>query len=284
MTTKRALLIASGVVAAIALVVALVAGSVVGFAFYTLDRSAAAQTAKTFLRQNERLKQEIGGVRDFGYFTTGNIGSAGAPGNAELRLKTIGANRTVNTTVLLSTREGHDWRVVDAYFDDASGQRIYLTKNFDDADAQDDNNSPTAGDEGDADEANNANSDGSSAKIETGEPSIGGDEDKPRTFDEQDFKASVLESKSPVLVVLGSLTNSDSLALYDSIQSVAPKYEEKIDLVDYSLDEQPELRARFKVKRTPTIIVFKDGREQERLAGKITADELSRLLDKYLDK
>lgn len=132
MTTKKVVLIAVAAICGVALVVALVAGVIVGFVFYTLDHSEASTTAKTFLRQNETLRRDIGAVRDFGYFTTGNINAQGAMGNADLHLKTIGERKTVNATILLAYRSGHDWRIVDAFYDDAAGQRIYLTKNFDD--------------------------------------------------------------------------------------------------------------------------------------------------------
>jgi hypothetical protein len=132
MTTKKVVLIVVASICGVALVVALVAGAIVGFVFYTLDHSEASQTAKTFLRQNETLRRDIGAVRDFGYFTTGNINAQGSMGNAELHLKTIGERKTVNATILLAYRSGHEWRIVDAFYDDAAGQRIYLTKNFDD--------------------------------------------------------------------------------------------------------------------------------------------------------
>lgn len=265
MTTKKAVLIAASVVGAIVLVVALVGGGILGFVFYTLDHSDAAQTAKTFLRQNEKLKHDIGEVRGFGYFTTGSVNSKSAMGDAELHLKTVGAQKTVNATVLLATREGREWRVVDAFYDGDTGERVYLTKNFDDANAR------SEGDQGSAE--------GSDAAEENSDAS-----DETDKFDEESFKANVLEAKTPVLVVLGSPSSLDSRELDETVQSLASKYEEKVDLVEYNLSEQPELFQRFNVKSVPTAIIFKNGAEQERHAGKLSADELSRLLDKYLDK
>jgi hypothetical protein len=281
MTTKKVVLIAVGVIAVLALTVALIAGSIVGFAFYTIGRSGAAQTAKTFLRQNEKLKRDIGEVRDFGFFTTGNINAQGALGNAELRLKTIGATKTVNATVRLATREGHDWRVVDAYYDDPTGQRIYLTQNFEGPDSQGDENSADESEEG---KAGAANSDEGSASVESGASDGGSSEDQSKKFDEESFKANVLESKSPVLVVIGSPASLDSREFDETVRALAPKYEERVDLVEYDLSAQPALLQRFNVKSAPTIIIFKNGTEQERRAGKLSAQELSRLLDKYLDK
>jgi thioredoxin 1 len=265
MTTKKAVLIAVGILGALVLVVALVAGSILGFVFYTLDHSDAAQTAKTFLRQNEKLKRDIGEVRDFGYFTTGNINSKSALGDAELHLKTIGAQKTVNATVMLSTREGREWRIVDAFYNGDGGQRVYLTKNFDDAD------SSSQGDEDAADSSDDA----------AGNSDAG---DEPEQFDEESFKTNVLQAKNPALVVLNSPSSSESRELDDAVQSLASKYEEKVDLIEYNLSEQPALFQRFNVRSVPTVIIFKNGAEQERRAGKLNAQELSQLLDKYLDK
>jgi thioredoxin len=266
MTTKKAVLIAAGIIGALVLVVALVGGGILGFVFYTLDHSDAAQTAKTFLRQNEKLKRDIGEVRGFGYFTTGSVNSKSALGDAELHLKTVGTQKTVNATVLLATREGREWRVVDAFYDGEGGERVYLTKNFDDA-----NNARSEVDEG--------LTEGSDAAEENSDAS-----DEIDKFDEESFKANVLEAKTPVLVVLSSPSSLDSRELDETVQSLASKYEEKVDLVEYNLSEQPDLFQRFNVKSVPTAIIFKHGAEQERRAGKLSADELSRLLDKYLDK
>jgi hypothetical protein len=281
MTTKKVVLIAVGVLAVLSLTVVVIAGSIVGFAFYTIGTSGAAQTAKTFLRQNEKLKRDIGEVRDFGFFTTGNINAQGALGNAELRLKTIGATKTVNATVRLATRAGHDWRVVDAYYDDPTGQRIYLTQNFAGADTQ--------GDEDSADESEDgmgatANSDEGGASVESGASDEVDSKAQDQKFNEESFKANVLESKSPVLVVIGSPASLDSRELGETVRALAPKYEERVDLVEYDLSAQPALLQRFNVKSAPTIIIFKNGTEQERRAGKLSTEELSRLLDKYLDR
>ncbi|MFL6227593.1 MAG: thioredoxin family protein [Pyrinomonadaceae bacterium] len=281
MTTKKVVLIAVGVLGGLALVVALVAGAILGYVFYSLDHSEAAQTAKSFLRNSDKLKQDVGAVRDFGWFTTGSVNAQGALGNAELHLKTNGERASVNATVVLSSRSGREWRVVDAYYDDSAGRRVYLTKNFDDADSQGTQTSSGEGDEGETDEAKSGEG---GAQAGSREAVIGDSEDEPRRFDEESFKTDVLEAKLPVLVVFGSLANEDSRELDDVIESLSSKYEERINLVDYSLDEQPALLQRFNVKRVPTIVIFKDGQEQERRAGKLSAEELSHLLDKYLDR
>jgi thioredoxin 1 len=268
MTTKKAVLIAVGIVGGLAVVVALVAGGILGFVFYSLDHSEAAQTAKTFLRDSPKLKQEIGAVRDFGWFTTGSVNAQGALGNAELHLKTNGERESVNATVVLSYRSGHEWRVVDAYYDDKAGQRIYLTKNFDDAA---DASAPSGG----ADESGGA---GDNANAGGGEEGGG-----VERFDEESFADDVLRADEPILVAFGSPSSLESVALDKTLDEIAPKYEERVGLVRYDVSEQPELMRRFDVKRVPTLVLFKRGAEVERREGNLSAQELARLLDKHLE-
>lgn len=130
MTTKKLLVIVFSIVGAIVLLVALFVGAIVGFAFYTIGHSEAAQTARTFLKQNAKLKEEIGEVQDFGSFVTGNINVQNSDGMATLYLKVIGARKTVNATVSMAYRQGQQWRVTDASYVDDSGQTVNLLDKY----------------------------------------------------------------------------------------------------------------------------------------------------------
>ncbi|MCA1629742.1 MAG: hypothetical protein LC785_14190 [Acidobacteria bacterium] len=257
MSTKKAVLVAAGILSAVALLVALFAGAIVGFVFYTIGNSAAAQTARTFLRQNDKLRGEIGEVRDFGYFTTGDIKTQGSMGTAELRMKVIGAKKIANTTVNLAQGRG-EWRVVDAFYDDASGQRVFLTKAFDES---------------------------AVSKTEATDSTDGSDVTAPVAgeFDEKSFYANVLKPERPVLVVIGSPSSLDSAELDKMLTRLAPRYRERVHLVRYNLSEQPGALQPLDVKTVPTVILFKGGEERERRAGKLSERELAGLLDKYLE-
>ncbi|HEY0083020.1 MAG TPA: cytochrome c oxidase assembly factor Coa1 family protein, partial [Pyrinomonadaceae bacterium] len=111
MTTKKILLIAGGVLTVLAFVVVLFVGGIVWVAFSTIGKSEAATTAKSFLQQNEELKSDIGDVRDFGFWVTGNINSHNTDGEATLNLKVIGERKTVPATVNLAYRSGREWVV-----------------------------------------------------------------------------------------------------------------------------------------------------------------------------
>ena len=129
MSAKKIILIIVGVFAVLALIVALVFGGTIWFAFHTIGKSEAAETARTFLRNNEILKQDIGEVKDFGWFVTGNVNVQNTDGEARLNLKVIGEKRTVNATVDLSYRNNRSWRVTGATYE-RDGQTVDLVQGY----------------------------------------------------------------------------------------------------------------------------------------------------------
>ncbi len=130
MTTKKIVIIAAAVAFTVGLLVVLFVGGIVGIAFYSIGKSEAAVTAKDFLRNNERLKQDVGTIKDFGSFITGNINIHNSDGDAVLSLKVIGERRTVNATVELVYRSGRPWRVTAASYKNEAGEIVDLLSAF----------------------------------------------------------------------------------------------------------------------------------------------------------
>ena len=131
MTTKKIVLIVGGVVVVLAFLVVCFVGVIVGVALYSVGNSEAAAKAKDFLRTNEKLKTDIGEVRDFGSIITGNVNFANDSGQATLHLKVIGTRKTVNATVDLILVQGSAWRVSSASYVNESGQTIDLLDPYD---------------------------------------------------------------------------------------------------------------------------------------------------------
>jgi hypothetical protein len=117
MSTKKIIAIIVGALALLGLVVALFVGGVVWFTFHTIANSEAADKARTYLRNNDVLKRDIGEVKDFGSFVTGQINVTNGDGEATLYLKVYGEKRTVNATVNLSYRSNRNWRVTGASYE-----------------------------------------------------------------------------------------------------------------------------------------------------------------------
>jgi hypothetical protein len=126
MTTKKILIIVAAVVLVIGLIVVVFVGGIIGVVFYSIGRSEAAETARDYLRTNERLKQDIGEIKDFGKIVTGNVQINNGSGTATINLKVIGERQTVNASVDLIYRNGRPWQVTAASYQNDKGQTIEL--------------------------------------------------------------------------------------------------------------------------------------------------------------
>jgi len=129
MSTKKIILIIAGIVGVLALIVALFVVAIGWFVFRTIGNSEAAEAARTFLRNNEQLKQDIGEVKDFGSFVTGQVNVHNTDGEATLHFKVIGEKKVVNATVDLSYRSNRNWRVTGASYE-RDGQTIDLLRPY----------------------------------------------------------------------------------------------------------------------------------------------------------
>jgi flagellar basal body-associated protein FliL len=126
MTTKKIIVVVLSVVIVLGVIVLVFAGGIVGFVFYQIGNSDAAEVSRNFLKTNEKLKQDIGEVKEFGKFVTGNVNISSGDGTATLNLKVIGERKTVNASVELIYRNNKPWRVVQASYQNEAGQTINL--------------------------------------------------------------------------------------------------------------------------------------------------------------
>ena len=128
---KKAAIIIGIVLAALFLVIALFVGGIMGIVFYSIYNSEAAGTARNYLKTNEKLKKDIGEVKDFGSFVSGSVNTGTNGGQATLHMKVIGANKTVNADVSLISKENRGWRVTAADYVDYQGRTVVLFDPYD---------------------------------------------------------------------------------------------------------------------------------------------------------
>lgn len=125
MTTKKIIIIVAVIVIVLGLLVVTVVGGIAGLVFYSISNSEASTVAKDFLRKSDRLKQDIGEVKDFGFFVTGSINTDQSGGAATLNYSVEGERKTVNASVQLTAQRGQ-WRVTQASYVNDAGQKIDL--------------------------------------------------------------------------------------------------------------------------------------------------------------
>jgi Cytochrome oxidase complex assembly protein 1 len=126
MPAKKLIIIIASIAVVLALLVAVSVAAIIALTRYSMGQSEAAAAAQTFLRNNEKLMQDIGEVRAFGSMVTSSVNTHNADGEATLILKVIGARQTVKATVELIYRQGKNWRVTGASYTNQAGNTIEL--------------------------------------------------------------------------------------------------------------------------------------------------------------
>ena len=70
-------------------------------------------------------------------------------------------------------------------------------------------------------------------------------------------------------------------ALAPTIKELAQEYQGKILIAKLDVDENPDSAGRFQVFSIPTMVIFKDGKEAERLVGLCPKNRIVSALNKH---
>ena len=71
--------------------------------------------------------------------------------------------------------------------------------------------------------------------------------------------------------------------LAPTVEAVAEKYASNARVVKLNVDDNPSVSQRFGIKGIPTLILFKNGKEEERVVGATSEQAISRMLDKHVE-
>src|SRR6267378_698791 len=96
------------------------------------------------------------------------------------------------------------------------------------------------------------------------------------------FENDVLKSDRPVLVDFWAAWCAPCRMLAPTVEAVAEKYASNARVVKLNVDDNPSVSQRFGIKGIPTLILFKNGREEERVVGATSEQAISRMLDKHV--
>ena len=96
------------------------------------------------------------------------------------------------------------------------------------------------------------------------------------------FEADVLQSEQPVLVDFWAEWCAPCKAMTPAVEAVALKYASSARVVKMNIDDNPAVAQRYGIRGLPTLILFKGGREEDRVVGAIGKEAISRLIDKHV--
>ena len=97
------------------------------------------------------------------------------------------------------------------------------------------------------------------------------------------FETDVLQSKQPVLVDFWAAWCAPCRMIAPTVEAVAEQYSGSASVVKLNVDENPSISQRYGIKGIPTLILFREGKEEERIVGATSKESLSRLIEKSLN-
>ncbi len=105
---------------------------------------------------------------------------------------------------------------------------------------------------------------------------------KPQVVSDQTFEQEVLKSDTPVLVDFWATWCGPCRMVAPVLEEVASEQGEKIRVAKLDVDANPITAGRFGVRAIPTMILFKNGREADRIVGYHPKPQLMQKLTPHL--
>lgn len=93
----------------------------------------------------------------------------------------------------------------------------------------------------------------------------------------ENFEKEVLKSEKPVLVDFYADWCGPCNAMAPVIEELAKELEGKVKVGKINVDENPDIAVEYNVMSIPTLIVFKNGKEEKRIVGLRNKEELINL-------
>jgi len=105
--------------------------------------------------------------------------------------------------------------------------------------------------------------------------------EKLREISDSNFEQEVLGSDQPVLVDFWAAWCAPCRMMSPTVDAVAEQYAGNARVVKLNVDDNPGVAQRYGIKGIPTLILFRQGKEAERVVGAVSKDALSRMIEKH---
>ncbi len=100
---------------------------------------------------------------------------------------------------------------------------------------------------------------------------------------DSNFQSDILGSDKPVLVDFWAEWCGPCRMIAPTVEAIAEEYGDKAGVYKMNVDENMNVPQQYGIRGIPTLILFKNGQEQERIVGAVTREAIARVIDKYVD-
>lgn len=105
---------------------------------------------------------------------------------------------------------------------------------------------------------------------------------KPVPVTDQTFEQEVLKSETPVLVDFWATWCGPCKMIAPVLEEVAKEKDGALKIAKLDVDENPETAQKFGVMSIPTMLIFKNGQEVNRLVGYMPKPQLLQKVNQSL--
>ena len=96
------------------------------------------------------------------------------------------------------------------------------------------------------------------------------------------FESEVLSSNTPVLVDFWAVWCAPCKMLTPTVEAVAADHVGKLKVAKLNVDDNPATAARYGIKGIPTLVLYKNGQEKERIVGVTSKENIVGMISPHL--
>jgi thioredoxin 1 len=105
---------------------------------------------------------------------------------------------------------------------------------------------------------------------------------KAQVVSDQNFETEVIKSDTPVLVDFWATWCGPCRMVAPVLEEIANEQGEKMKIAKLDVDANPITAGRFGVRSIPTMILFKNGREAQRVVGYMPKEKLLQQIQPHI--
>ncbi|MBS1252613.1 MAG: Thioredoxin 1 [Anaerolineales bacterium] len=99
---------------------------------------------------------------------------------------------------------------------------------------------------------------------------------------DESFDSDVLQSDTPVITDFWAEWCGPCKMIAPVLEDIAEEYEDQLTVAKLDVDSNPNTAMRYGVQSIPTLILFKNGQEAERLVGAMSKDRMMSQLEPHI--